>query len=452
MRFSDLDGKRVLVWGLGREGNAALGLLADTTWCRPASVETFDDGARELGHSTPVPDYLLDNVDVIIKSPGVSRYRPELRGYIAGGGMVTGLTALVIAERGGRRVVGVTGTKGKSTTAGLIAHLIAAAGESVELAGNMGRPAVETLNSPQSWLVLECSSYQCADIEPTPGSSPEIGVFTSIYQEHLDWHLGYEQYVADKVRLFATCDTTLVNGMQPELVRVTDGSFGPVGGRRLIRDGVPDPVRSGALPGDGELVDLDGVNLVGIHNRRNANLAVHAAAHVMGVVHRRFEPALATFQPLEHRLHVLGQYGNLTVVDDVLATAPEAVLAALEVFADRPVTVLLGGYDREIGYRDFALALVNRPSVRVIAMGPAGARIADEMERVGGTRPATVATLAEAIDLVDPAGSWSETGHPTGHGVLLLSPGATSYGEFTDYRERSARFRSLLLQRGMVLG
>lgn len=441
MRLADLDGKRVLVWGLGREGRAALELLADKNWCRPASVETFDDGARELGNTGPVPEYLLDGVDVIIKSPGVSRYRPELRAFVAAGGTVTGLTALVIAERSGRRVVGVTGTKGKSTTAGLIAHLIAAAGESVELAGNMGRPAVETLNSPESWLVLECSSYQCADIEPTPGSSPEIGVFTSIYQEHLDWHLTYGQYVSDKMRLFATCDTTLVNAMQPELVRVTDGSFGPVGGRRLIRDsGVGTP------PGDGELVDLGRLNLVGLHNRRNANLAVHAASHVMGLVHRCFEPALAAFQPLEHRLHVLGHYGNLTVVDDVLATAPEAVLSALEVFADRPVILLLGGYDRAIDYRDFALSLVTQPRVRVIAMGPAGARIADEMERASGTRPVSVATLVEAVDLVDPVAFG-----PAERGVLLLSPGATSYGEFADYRERSARFRSLLLQRGMVL-
>lgn len=444
MRLRDLDGKRVLVWGLGREGRAAMALLTDTDWCRPASVETFDDGPREHGRALAVPEEFLDEVDVVVKSPGVSRHRSELRGFSARGGVITGLTALVIAERGGRRVVGVTGTKGKSTTASLIAHLVAAAGESVELAGNIGRPAVEVLSTPQSWVVLECSSYQCADIENRAGCSPEIGVFTSIYEEHLDWHGSYERYVADKVRLFAHCDTTLVNAMQSELVRVTDGSLGPVAGRRLIRDD--------QMGGDGVLVDLQGVTLQGLHNRRNANLAVHAASHVMGIVHPRFEAALASFRPLEHRLHVLGHWGDLTVVDDVLATAPQAVLAALDVFADRPVTVLIGGYDREIDYRDFAATLVARSGIgaglRVIAMGPAGVRIADEMERAGGTRPETVLTLSDAIDRVDPAG-----GGPSarGSGVLLLSPGAASYDDFADYRERSARFRSLLLRRGMTL-
>ena len=418
MLFRDLDGKRVLVWGMGREGRAALGLLGDPERCSPASVTTVDDGTRELAPADrPLVD--LSGIDVIIKSPGVERYRPELVSFVAGGGVVTGLTAMVLAEREGRRTVGVTGTKGKSTTASLTAHLLSAAGVPVELAGNIGRPAVEILETPDSWAVLECSSYQCADVTV----SPEVGIFTSIYEEHLDWHGSYQQYVDDKLCLFASSDVVFVNGEQPALADVAQR----IRRRELVMD-------------NDALLPLDGLRLQGIHNRRNANLAIHAAAMIVGDIHPSFAHALTTFEPLENRLHTVGWYGGMMVVDDVLATAPEAVLHALDVFADRPVTVLIGGYDREIDYRTFGAALSMRPMVRVIAMGDAGRRVADEIERAGAPRPVTVATLPEAIDAVDPAE----------HGVLLLSPGASSYGEFADYRARSAAFRSLLEERGMV--
>lgn len=417
MRLRDLDGRRVLIWGMGREGRAAAALLGDPVRARPASVRTVDDGTRESADADR-DEVDLDDVDVVVKSPGVSRYRPELVAFLQRGGVVTGLTDLVLAERGGRRAIGVTGTKGKSTTASLVAHLIAAAGVPVELAGNIGRPPVEVLDALDRWIVLECSSYQCADVTV----SPEIGVMTSIYEEHLDWHGSYERYVADKLNLFRTSEVTFVNGMQAELVQRTVG----LPGRRLVVDG-------------DLTVPLDGLRLLGEHNRRNVNLALHAAARAVGEWHPAFGPALATFEPLEHRLHPIGRLGDLLVVDDVLATAPEAVDSALGVFAGRPVTLLVGGYDREIDYAGFGRVLAARPDLRVIAMGPAGVRIADEMERAGGVRPLTTTGLPEAVAAVD----------ADGEGVLLLSPGATSYGEFTDYRARSAAFRSLLEARGL---
>ncbi len=417
MRLRELDGCRVLIWGMGREGQAAAALLADPARSRPVMVTTMDDGAREvLGPERPLVD--LDGVDVVVKSPGVTRYRPEIEAFRERGGIVTSLTDLVLSERAGRMTIGVTGTKGKSTTASLIAHLIGAAGVPVELAGNIGRAPVEVLDTTDRWIVLECSSYQCADVSV----SPQVGVFTSIYEEHLDWHGSYERYVADKLNLFRTSETTFVNGMQDAAVEVTAA----LPGRRLVTDA-------------NLLVPLGGLRLRGEHNERNANLAVHAAAHALGGVHPGFAAALASFEPLEHRLQTIGRYGNLTVVDDGLATAPGAVGYALDVFADRSVVLLVGGYDRALDYTDFGADLANRPSVRIIAMGPAGVRIADAVEGAAGVRPTTVPTLAAAIDHVD-----SEL-----DGVLLLSPAATSYGEYADYRARGQALRLLLTERGM---
>jgi UDP-N-acetylmuramoylalanine--D-glutamate ligase len=419
MRLRDLDGRRVLVWGMRMEGTAAVALLSDAARCRPASMATVDDGTRESADIDRA-EVALDGIDVIVKSPGVSRYRPEIAAFLRRGGVVTSLTDIVLSERSGRRAVGVTGTKGKSTTACLTAHLLASAGIPVELAGNIGRPPVDVLDLTDRWIVLECSSYQCADVSV----SPEVGIFTSLYPEHLDWHGSADRYAADKVNLFATSEVVFVNGVQAASVEATS----TLGERRRLV--VPPP-----------LLPLDELVLRGEHNHLNANLALHAAAEAAGEVHPGFATGLRTFRPLQHRLETIGTIDGWEVVDDVLATAPEAVVNSLDVFTGRPVVLLAGGYDRGISYLDFGAALAARPLVTVVAMGPAGGRIADAVEAAGG-EARRVAGLDDAVAALDMTA--------TGGGVVLLSPGATSYGEFADYRARSARFRELMRARGLI--
>ncbi|HST43446.1 MAG TPA: Mur ligase family protein, partial [Conexibacter sp.] len=210
MRFSELDGAAVGVWGAGREISSLARQLERRLPSARITVigvdASPDDGARALAAATgarivsgaAAAAAALAECDAVVRSPGVSIHRPELVALRDGGTPVTTATALWLAERGGRGVIGITGTKGKSTTAALTAHLARAAGVATDLAGNIGVPALDLLDAPPSELaVIELSSYQIADL----ATATEVAVVTNLYREHLDWHGSEDAYRRDKLRL-----------------------------------------------------------------------------------------------------------------------------------------------------------------------------------------------------------------------------------------------------------
>ena len=422
LRLADLTGRRVAVWGLGVEGSSAVALLPEL--CAPASITTVVDGEQPLS--------LLDEADVVVASPGVSRHRPEAV-RLRQAGRLTGGTALLLAERGGGGVVGVTGSKGKSTTTGLLRDLWAALAGPVELGGNLGRAPLSLLRPPvPDRVALEVSSFQAADVEV----SPELGALTALVPDHLDWHGSFAAYVDDKLNLFAHgCRTVVVDG--------------GVGEEVIAR--LPSPVRSGT-PG-GWHPDLDaGVvrrgrrpvlplaasPLVGAHNARNLCVAL-TVLEVLGLQPEaraeEVEGALRRFAPLPFRLEVVGRVAGRDVVDDSISTNPSAAIAALASFPDRPVAVILGGDDRRgLAYDGLAAAIADRrPWTLAVCTGAAGGRLA-------GLLPADRGVTADGFD---DAVLLAVERCPRG-GVVLLSPGAPSFDEFPSYRERGARLRSLL--------
>ena len=197
MKFSELDGRQIALWGLGRETQALQAQLsARLPTARIIAVIDDDTPPQEVQRA-------IAEADVLVRSPGVSIYKSLIQEARGTGKTVTTATGLWLAERDGRRVIGVTGTKGKSTTATVIAHLLGQAGVPVELAGNIGRPVIELLDSDtvaggEAWVVCELSSYQIADL--TVG--PEVAVLTNLSREHTDWHGSEQQYRADKLRIF----------------------------------------------------------------------------------------------------------------------------------------------------------------------------------------------------------------------------------------------------------
>jgi UDP-N-acetylmuramoylalanine--D-glutamate ligase len=421
MRLPQLTGKRVAVWGLGVEGRAAMALLP--TLARPASLVAVTDADGSAAD-------VLREADAVVKSPGISRHREDAEALAAAGVLTSG-TNLFLAETGGRGVVGVTGSKGKSTTSALLAHLLVALGEKVELGGNIGRAPLELLavEPRPGRFVVELSSFQCADAE----DSPEVGVLTALFAEHLDWHGSLAAYIDDKCNLFAH---------RADAVTVVDGAnalAASVSGRlpNPVPFGVPGGVHvdGGAVwAGRRRLFGLEASPLVGGHNGSNLCAALTVLS-VLGHDPAAAEPALGSFRPLPHRLEVVGDVDGRLVVDDGLSTAPPAAIAALAAFPGRPVTILLGGHDRGLDYGQLATAVADRPDPTLVLTLPAsGARLAAV---IGGRADVvTTAGLEEAVAVAlerTPAG-----------GVILLSPAAPSFGEFRDYRERSAAFRRLL--------
>lgn len=465
MRVSQLEGRRVALWGWGREGRAAYRALRGGEDDSRALEKRMDTGSRDprQGGACTLPLTLFCSVaeledaralgdpglrieteatadrlsafDVVVKSPGISPYRPEAVAAHERGTAFIGGTALWFAERPDARTVCVTGTKGKSTTTALLAHLLRAGGHRTALCGNIGLPLLELLDGEAELWAIELSSYQTRDVAAS-GMRPEIAVVTNVFPEHLDWHGSEQRYVEDKLALLtdARPRIAVLNADDPRLAALSlpDSDvrwFGRADGWHM---------RGDALHcGDDFVLDTRDVPVPGRHNRGNL-CAVLTAIDALGFDGVALAPHAASFRPLPHRLQTLGVRDGITYVNDSISTTPHASLAALDVFRDHRVALLAGGHDRGLDWSGFAEAMEIRAPTAIVTMGQNGPRIHDllaPVARTGGF------VLADATDMVDAIGrARAVLGD---EGVVLLSPGAPSFGPYRDYTERGRHFAEL---------
>ena len=431
-------GRRIAILGAGREGRAALGWLrvhepdAELTVIAEQQPETEISPwlrPREQLIVEPLSAVRLQKYDLLVRSPGISPYREPLRIARERGAAFTTATNLWFAAHPGARTVCITGTKGKSTTAALLAHLLHAAGLRVRLAGNIGVPLLGCEITDVDWWVIELSSYQIADLE----AHPDIAVILNLSPEHLDWHGSAEVYFADKLRLadLVRDGGLILNGADSELTR-------RFGGRRDLTWFGSERGLGGngnSLQGDpGGLAIQMPASLPGRHNRMNAAAAL-AAAEAVGADRAAAIAAIATFEGLPHRLQVLGERGGITYVNDSIASTPVATAAALEALAGRTVVLLVGGFDRGVDWTPYLADFTRYCPRAIIGLPDSGARIVERL-RAGGVRCANglhvAADLGEGLQR---ARSAAQVGD-----VILLSPGAPSFPRFADYRARGQAF------------
>ncbi|MFI5492253.1 UDP-N-acetylmuramoyl-L-alanine--D-glutamate ligase [Actinoplanes sp. NPDC051859] len=442
MRLADLRGRSVAVWGTGREGRAAVTAVAAHG---PARLLAVDDSANflsvpwegELAAVAPLAggDHAfpaLVAADVVVRSPGVPQTHPWMAELRKRGVTVTGGSALWLADHA-RATVGVTGSKGKSTTSALISHLLAAVGCPNVFGGNIGVPLLDL--PPAEQYVLELSSYQCSDLT----DSPRVAVVTSLFPEHLDAHGGEREYYRDKLNLLAHGpEMIVVNGADQRLVRETielrDANGFPAipagsgdSRFRIEDDGI-------VYCSDESLFRRDELRLRGAHNGRNLCVAL-AVLDGMGVdvvgEAERLRAAVASFEGLPHRLAEIEDPSGLTFVDDTLSTSPYSAMHAIDAYEGRPLTVLVGGTDRGLDYAPLREHLRGR-EITVIGLPDSGPRILEELAGLPGVRTEPAEDLPAAVRLarqVTPAG-----------GVVLLSPAAPSYGRFRNFEHRSEVF------------
>src|SRR5574337_1411589 len=444
MRLAELGNRRVAVWCFGREGRAALAALRErlpaqrfTLFCRPAEVEAARafDAALEVVDGEP-DAAALGQFEIVVKSPGISAYEPALLAAQAQGTRFTSGTALWFGENPNARVIAVTGTKGKSTTTALIAHLARSLGVRTALAGNIGLPLLDLDGRCADVWGIELSRFQTGEAGPV-----ELGVIVSLGEEHLDWHGTRERYVADKLKLAGVSRTLLVDARTPLLMERTAGH--PQ--RRTFDDARGWRVEGAAVCRGGEpIVEVQGLPLHGAHNARNACAAL-AAVELLGFDARAAAASLRTFKPLPHRLTSLGMRDGIEWIDDSISTTPDAALAALESLHGRAVALILGGFDRGLDWSRFAAELRARPPHALIVQGAAGPRIARALRDAG-----VGGAIEETADLAD-AVSHARIRTPA-HGVVLLSPGAPSFDQFSDYAERGRAFAWLAGFDDAILG
>ncbi|MDO5082353.1 MAG: UDP-N-acetylmuramoyl-L-alanine--D-glutamate ligase [Arachnia propionica] len=434
MRFEDLHHRRVVVWGAGREGLAAMEELT----ARGIEATVAVTGSGTLPEGLPGASgqaglEALLGADVVVKSPGIPKTSEEFRRLTAAGVRLTSLSDLWLGVNRAR-VIGVTGTKGKSTTSMVTSHILAALGWDSRLVGNVGTAVTGVLREDQV-AVMEVSSYQASSLT----TSPRVAVVTSLFPEHLPWHGGFEAYRDDKFNLLAhDPEVVVVSDLQPEL-RGRAAMVAPRA-KLLTPAGIGLHVTAESITWDGvgEL-SSDELPLRGHHNVGNAALALAAATAWCGddLDASTALGSLKEVQPLEHRLQVVPSNDGRTWVDDSLATNPQAVTAALTTYPDSPVVLILGGSERDLPFGPLIDFLASREApTQVLTIGPAGHRFADEADgRIPG--------LVKADGFAD-AMRRARTSTLT-DAVVLLSPCAPSFDEFTDYRDRSKAFRDAAL-------
>ena len=370
---------------------------------------------------------------MVVRSPGVSRYRPEARAIERAGVRLTTGTNLWFAEHPDAPAIGITGSKGKSTTAALAAHLASRAGRDVRLAGNIGVPLAGFLGPdpgppPDLW-VLELSSYQTSDLD----ASPPVGVLLNLLREHTDWHGTQERYHADKLNLFAHRSdmASVLNAPTPPCGRRARRSrtrswFRDPGASTPGRRASPAPARrTWPAPTSRWRASTTSTTVRGALCTRTRGGQLDDPAG-----------AIAGFRPLAHRLEPVGERDGVLWVDDSIATIPEATVAAARALAPRPTVILVGGRDRAQDYGPLAAYLASggrrwpawcdaRERRRRAGPGGGGGRRAGGRRRVAGGRRGAGRRMV-----------------PEG-GAVLLSPGAPSGDDFADFAARGDAFRRL---------
>ncbi len=438
--MTGFDRQSIGILGAGLEGRSILRWLqiehptANATLYNEGPVSDLDD--QSLITVGPFSETVSAH-SVLIKSPGISRYRDDIQAIIQSNGRVIS-PSQVWFDRPRPRTAIITGTKGKSTVTSLATFLSSASGISTQAAGNIGTPLVDLLsqkNQPDL-VIAELSSYQLADTEV----SAEVGLVTNLYPEHLDWHGSQTRYYQDKMRLAQGVTGGLIlNHQQRELIStyLPDRSdtasqywFGSPEGWHL---------RDGAVYRDQECV-LKRVEwrLLGDHNLLNLCAAL-TLLEVLQIDPTAGLARLNEFSPLPHRLEVLAIQSSIRWVNDSISTTPHATIAALRSLNDPNGVVIVGGKDRGVDWQCFADCLAEQPVQHVFCCGENGSKI---IRLLSESMPGQSASEHDDLDQVIKAVA-ERTSAPT---QILFSPGAPSFDQYRDYRQRGDRFAELASQ------
>lgn len=431
----DFAGLRATVMGLGRFGGGVgvvRFLLNQGAFVTVSDRGSFDDHP-DVVHQFPASERLschlgghqhadFADADLLVVSPAVPPGNHFVRLARESGATVTSEIGL-FWQRCRGRILGVTGTNGKSTTATLLHDCLKYDGRNVWLGGNIGGSLLSDIDeiSADDWVVLELSSFQLTALDEMQ-VSPHIAVVTNFSANHLDWHADLDEYRQAK--------QTILRWQRPGDIAVLGGwdevRDWPVQGKRRI---------AGQTDGSPEVPD----SLCGPHHARNL-AAVVATARELGVRESAIQQAIRDYKGLPHRMQLVGELRGRRVYNDSAATTPESTLAALTSL-DGPKVVLVGGADKGIDLTQLADELFRHAEV-VVLMGDVAPKLKQLMQTVGSGRsrgPRDVVTAHSFEDAIEQAFSLSSAGD-----AILLSPGCSSHGWFTNFVDRGERFVRLI--------
>src|SRR5437763_1454733 len=445
----ELDGKKVLVIGAGRSGVAASRFMAARGALvvlndRKEFIDWSNDALALKGAGVvkllagDVPSWLLDQMELVVVSPGVPTKSIPVRYAERAGAEVIGEVELAWRLLRGR-VVGITGTNGKTTTTTLIGELLKDAGLPVQVGGNIGTPLISLAETSREdgWTVVELSSYQ---LETIKEFRPTVAVVLNLMPDHMDRYETLAEYGAAKHRIFrnqTSSDVAILNADDPVISSWASGLEAHVtmfSTERALDEGLflrGRELVARTWSGERTLATRDEMQLKGLHNVQNT-LAALAAGLACGASPDSMRETVRRFEPVEHRLERVAEVGGVTFYNDSKATNVDAAVKAVEALSDEPgrIVLILGGRGKNAPYAPLA-PLVERKARALVLIGEDAERIEDELKT-----HAPVLRASDMADAVRRAYSAAEPGD-----VVLLAPACASFDMFQSYEHRGRVFK-----------
>lgn len=451
MKLEEISGKSILVLGLGREGLATLHFLAKHFPNQKVAVADQVEkilGEKNIGKRYFGKGYLdeVDQYDVTIKSPGISPHLPKLEKAYKMGKVITSGTALFLSNCPGR-VIGVTGTKGKSTTSSVIFEVLKNGGFKTKLIGNIGIPALDFLDEKdkETIFVFELSSHQLYDLE----KSPQIAVMTNLYPEHLDYYQNFQEYKNAKANItkFQTNnDLFIFNQEEKALLEIAPKSKAlklPFSLKEkensvVFKKGPWIVYRTNNQKE--EIIKTKEVPLLGEFNLLNIMPAV-IIGKTLKIPTSKIRKAIRNFQSLPHRLEFVGRYHGISFYDDSISTIPQTAAAAIEALGEEVETLICGGYDRKIDFTPLAKTILKSNIKNLILFPTTGSKIWQTLLKQKSPQSLKLkqfntASMEEAVKI-----AFQNTSQEK---ICLLSPASSSFNLFRDYEERGNLFKEYI--------
>lgn len=446
----DFANRNILILGYGLEGKATFSYLeshfenikiyiADQN-----SNLVIDQEIKDKVTEIFLGDDFLNALkctDIVIRSPGIPLNL--IKDYISKHNLNVKLTSAtqIFLSRHRDRTIGITGTKGKSTTSSLIYEILKDSGKNVLLVGNIGSPALKVIDELPDYFIYEMSSYQLQDLT----TSPHIALFLNIYPEHLDHHGNFEAYFNAKSCIYKNqveTDTLFVNSeikLNEVISRVSHYD------KNLFK------IREQVIYDNSKNVVFDSKKskLKGIGNLNN----IMCVLNLVKYLELDFNKAIYViynFNPLPHRLEVVGKVDGITFINDSISTVPQATINALEAYGNDTKFLILGGYDRGVDYQILAKEILKYNIKKVLLFKPSGERIFNALETyiqinslTGIPQMLFVNSMKEAIEVV--------LKDDQNDGICLLSPASPSFGLFKNFEERGRIFKEILIDISLAI-
>ena len=422
IRIDDLKDKKIAIWGLGIETKAVLKIL-NKKFPNKEIVIIDDNNAKDL----------LKNVDFVIRSPAVSIYKKEIIEAKKKGVIFITEKTLFFSELKDKKIIAITGSKGKTTTSTFCAYILKKLGYKVLLVGNMGISSINLIDEAKKsdYVVAEISSYQASDLL----EFPYISVVLNLYPEHLQWHISHKNYYIDKCHLLEGSKYKIINIKNKKLLNYTK----QYNDRIFFNDkNNVHYSRNYFFDGNKKLFSTKNMKLKGTHFYEN----LCAVLTVLKVLKINFseikQEYFDNFEPIEHRMETIIK-DNKLYVNDSISTIPEATIACYKTYKVKNIYGILGGFDRKQNYKKLIQYILKNKNIKYLTLlGQTSNRISNELKRINYNNYFLCKSLKDCVNIL------KTKSKNDNNSVIILSPASASYDMFKNFEDRGNQFKNLI--------